>query len=110
MLINSLESPIIAVFLAFIIKYWDVDESTNVGYTLMNNDNLPVYIFMLVICAFFIGLTVSAEEIFRDQKIRKRESFLHLSWSSYLISKIIILLCISAIQSFVFVLERSVGN
>ncbi|NLK81019.1 MAG: ABC transporter permease, partial [Bacteroidales bacterium] len=107
MLINSLESPIIAVFLAFIIKYWDVDESTNVGYTLMNNDNLPVYIFMLVICAFFIGLTVSAEEIFRDQKIRKRESFLHLSWSSYLISKIIILLCISAIQSFVFVL---IGN
>lgn len=107
MLINSLESPIIAIFLAFIIKYWDVDESTTIGYTLMNNENLPVYIFMLVICAFFIGLTVSAEEIFRDQKIRKRESFLNLSWSSYLVSKIIILLCISAIQSFVFVL---IGN
>jgi len=107
MLINSLESPIIAVFLAFIIKYWDVDEKNDIGYTLMNNSNIPVYIFMLVICGFFIGLTVSAEEIYRDQKIRTRESFLNLSWSSYLISKISILFVISAIQSFVFIL---IGN
>ncbi len=107
MLINSLESPIIAVFLAFIIKYWDVDEGSNVGYSLMNNSNIPVYLFMLVICGFFVGLTVSAEEIYRDQKIRTRESFLQLSWSSYLISKILILLVISAIQSFVFVI---IGN
>lgn len=70
----------------------------------MNNANIPVYIFMLVICGFFIGLSSSAEEIFRDQKIRSRESFLHLSWSSYLVSKIIILLGISAIQSFLFVI------
>ncbi len=104
MLINTLEAPIIAIFLAFIIKYWEVDESGSVGYTLMNNVNIPVYIFMLVICGFFVGLSASAEEIFRDQKIRSRESFLHLSWSSYLISKIIILLGISAIQSFLFVL------
>lgn len=104
MLINGLESPIIAVFLAFIIKYWNVDESGSVGYCLMNNVNIPVYIFMLVICGFFIGLSASAEEIFRDQKIRSRESFLHLSWSSYLVSKIIILLAISAIQAFLFVL------
>lgn len=103
-MINSLESPIIAVFLAFIIKYWDVDEGNQIGYTLMNNDNIPVYLFMLVICAYFIGLTVSAEEIYRDQKIRRRESFLQLSWSSYLISKIAILLVISAIQSFIFIL------
>ena len=104
MLINALESPIIAVFLAFIIKYWNVDESGSVGYNLMNNVNIPVYIFMLVICGFFIGLSASAEEIFRDQKIRSRESFLHLSWSSYLVSKIIILLTISAIQAFLFVI------
>ena len=103
MLINFLEAPIIAVFLAYIVKYWDVDENSTIGYTVMNNVNIPVYIFMLVICGFFIGLTSSAEEIFRDQKIRSRESFLHLSWSSYLVSKIIILLVISAIQSLFFV-------
>lgn len=104
MLINSLEAPIIAIFLAFIIKYWNVDEGSQIGYSLLNNDNLPVYLFMLVICAYFIGLTVSAEEIYRDQKIRTRESFLRLSWSSYLVSKILILLVISALQSLIFIL------
>jgi len=62
---------------------------------------------MSVIVALFMGLTVSAEEIIRDRKILKRESFLHLSRSSYVISKISILFMISAIQTFLFVL---VGN
>jgi amino acid transporter len=46
---------------------------------------------MSVVVALFIGLTVSAEEIIRDRKIRKRESFLNLSKGSYLWSKIIIM-------------------
>jgi hypothetical protein len=55
---------------------------------------------MSVVVALFIGLTVSAEEIIRDRKIRKRESFLNLSKGSYLWSKIIImfyLICYSNI-------------
>jgi hypothetical protein len=58
---------------------------------------------MSVIVALFMGLTVSAEEIIRDRKILKREKFLHLSRSSYIISKIMILFMISAIQTFLFV-------
>ncbi|HEY5689982.1 MAG TPA: ABC transporter permease, partial [Cyclobacteriaceae bacterium] len=54
-----------------------------------------------------MGLTVSAEEIIRDRKILKRESFLNLSWNSYLVSKIGILFLLSAIQTLLFVL---VGN
>jgi hypothetical protein len=57
---------------------------------------------MALIVALFLGLTVSAEEIFRDRKILKREGFLNLSRSSYLISKIAILFLISAIQAFLF--------
>ena len=49
----------------------------------------------------------SAEEIFKDRKILKREKFLNLSRSSYLFSKICILFSISAIQMLVFVL---IGN
>jgi len=66
------------------------------------NENIPIYIFMALIVALFLGLTVSAEEIFRDRKILKREGFLNLSRSSYLISKIAILFLISAIQAFLF--------
>ncbi|PLX25941.1 MAG: ABC transporter, partial [Salinivirgaceae bacterium] len=43
------------------------------------------------------------EEIFKDRKILKRESFLNLSRSSYLTSKILILFFISAVQSILFV-------
>jgi hypothetical protein len=59
---------------------------------------------MSLIVALFLGLILSGEEIFRDRKILKREKFLNLSRSSYLISKIFILFVISAIQTFLFVL------
>jgi len=50
---------------------------------------------------------VSSEEIVKDRKILKRESFLNLSWLSYLNSKILIMFLISAIQTVSFVL---IGN
>lgn len=107
LVINLLEAPLLAFVLAFIIKYYNVSESNELGYTFSGNSNVPVYIFMSVIIAFFMGLTVSAEEIIKDRKILKREAFLNLSWSSYLFSKIGVLLILSAIQAFSFVL---VGN
>ncbi|GAJ01044.1 unnamed protein product, partial [marine sediment metagenome] len=76
-------------------------------YIFRENENIPIYIFMSLIVALFLGLTVSAEEIFKDRKILKREAFLNLSRSSYLVSKIIILFVISAIQSITFIL---IGN
>ncbi len=59
---------------------------------------------MSIIVALFIGLTVSAEEIFRDRKILEREKFLNLSRLSYLFSKINFLFVLSAIQTLSFVL------
>jgi len=106
-LINALESPLIAGFLAYIIKFYSVDVNNALGYTINNNDNIPVYLFMTIICAIFIGLTVSAEEIIADRRILKREQFLNLSRSSYLVSKVLILIVLSAFQSFVFVI---IGN
>lgn len=107
MIINIFEAPLLAALLAFIIKFYNVDVANTIGYTYMENSNITVYLFMSVIVAFFIGLTVSAEEIIKDRKIQKRERFLNLSWSSYLMSKVLILLAISAFQALVFVL---IGN
>ena len=106
-LINLLEAPILALILSFIIKFYNVSTENIHGYSLLNNSNLPVYIFMSVIVALFIGLTVSAQEIIKDRKILKREAFLNLSKSSYLLSKVAILLILSAFQSFTFVI---IGN
>jgi ABC transport system ATP-binding/permease protein len=107
LVINFLEAPLLAFILAFIIKYYDLSESNEIGYTLLGNSNLPVYIFMSVIVAIFMGLTISAEEIIKDRKILKREAFLNLSWSSYLISKAMVLITISALQAAMFV---AIGN
>jgi ABC transport system ATP-binding/permease protein len=104
LIINLFEAPLLAFLLAYIIRYFDVNVTNKLGYTFAGNINLPVYIFMSVIVAIFIGLTVSAEEIIKDRKILKREAFLNLSWSSYLFSKIFVLFGISAIQAFLFVI------
>ena len=106
LLITLLEAPVLALALASLIRYFD-ESAANAHYTLYDNENLPVYIFMGVIIAIFMGLTVSAEEIIKDRKILKREAFLNLSWSSYLLSKVTVQLAISAIQAFSFVL---IGN
>lgn len=100
--LNLLEAPVLSFILAYIIRYI-ADPNSNV-YIFRDNENIPIYIFMSLIVALFLGLTVSAEEIFRDRKILKRESFLNLSFSSYLGSKILILFIISAIQAISFVL------
>lgn len=104
MVINMLEAPLLALLLAFIVYY--VPEDTHI-YQFKENLNIPVYFFMSVIVALFMGLTVSAEEIIKDRKILKRESFLNLSRLSYLSSKITILFALSAIQTLAFTL---VGN
>ncbi len=101
--INFLEAPLLALILASLTVYY----KTNHNYSFSDNKNLAAYIFMAVIVALFMGLTVSAEEIIKDRKILKREAFLNLSKGSYLASKLFILFSISAIQTISFVL---IGN
>ena len=101
-LLSLLEAPLLGFLLAFIIRYI-ADPSSQI-YIFRENENIPIYIFMALIVVVFLGLTLSAEEIFRDRKILKRERFLNLSHSGYLISKILILFLISAVQSLLFVI------
>ncbi|MEM6298019.1 MAG: ABC transporter permease [Bacteroidota bacterium] len=104
MVINLVEAPILALFLSVIVRYYNGPEGQ---YIFRFNDNLPAYILIAVIVSLFMGLSVSAEEIIRDRKIQRRESFLNLSRFSYLSSKILILFTLSAIQSLTFVI---IGN
>ena len=99
MTINLLEVPLLALILGYISKF-----SEDAVYTFGGNKNYPVFLFMAIIVALFVGLTVSAEEIYRDRKILEREKFLNLSRVSYLASKISFLFAMSAIQTLSFVL------
>ncbi|MFO7853338.1 MAG: ATP-binding cassette domain-containing protein [Bacteroidota bacterium] len=107
LLISLLEAPLLALILGYFTKYIDISSATPGEYVFYYNENLPAYIFMCVIVALFLGLIVSSEEIIRDRRILKRESFLNLSRGSYLNSKVLLLFILSAIQSLSFVL---IGN
>jgi len=101
MLLNMIEAPLLSLILAYIVRYTAAGSNY---YVFRDNPNIPAFFFMAIIVALFMGLTISAEEIFKDQKILKRESFLNLSRWSYLISKMLILFAFSAIQTLLFVL------
>lgn len=104
LVINFLEAPVLALLLAYIVRYIPRDSP---DYVFSENPNVAIFYFMSVIVALFMGLTVSAEEIIKDRKILKREAFLNLSRISYLSSKIFILFSLSGIQTITFVLIGS---
>jgi len=107
MVVNLLLAPVLALFIAYFVKYYDAVGVANPHYTFYHNNNIPVYFFMSVVVSLFVGLIISAEEIFKDRKILKRERYLNLSKGSYLASKVVILFTLSAVQTVMFVL---VGN
>jgi ABC transport system ATP-binding/permease protein len=102
LLVTFLEAPVLAFILAYFTKYLYEGE-----YIFAENVNLPSYLFMAVVVSLFIGIVISAEEIISDRKILDRESFLNLSWFSYLNSKVSWVFLVSAIQMISFVI---VGN
>ena len=100
--ITLLEAPVLALVCAFLTRYAPPE-----GYTVMDNKNMVSYFFMAVIVATFIGMSGSAEEIIKDRALLKRESFLHLSYKSYIWSKIVYMGVVSLIQTFLFIV---IGN
>jgi len=97
--INLLEAPVLAVIVASFTRFAEGDD-----YIFFENKSLISYLFMSVVVLLFMGMSVSAEEIVKDRKILQRESFLNLSRFSYLNSKILFLVILSAFQSFSFVI------
>lgn len=105
--ISLSEAPILALILGYFSRYaaGTIDDPSK--YIFLENSNVPVYFFMSIIVALFVGLIVSAEQIIQDKKIINREKFLNLNRTSYLNSKISFLFLLSAIQMLFYVL---IGN
>ncbi len=102
LLITLLEAPVLAMVCAMLTRYAPPE-----GYSVMNNKNLVSYFFMSVIVATFLGMSGSAEEIIKDRALLKRESFLNLSYGSYISSKIVYMAGVSLLQTLLFI---AVGN
>jgi ABC-type multidrug transport system ATPase subunit len=96
--INLLEAPILAAIVAWFTRFAEGDQ-----YIFFENKSLISYLFMSIVVVLFMGMSISAEEIVKDRKILQRESFLNLSRFSYLNSKVLLLLLLSAFQALTFV-------
>ena len=95
--VNLLEPPLLALVLALVTR-----GATGADYAYHTNHNLLVFLFMSVVVALFLGLSVSAEEICRDARIQQRERFLHLSWWSYINAKTLYLALVVGLQMLLY--------
>ncbi|MEE4197053.1 MAG: ATP-binding cassette domain-containing protein [Bacteroidales bacterium] len=102
---SLLITPVLAAILALLTRS-GIDKVTG-NYTYSLNDNIPAYLFMCVIVSLFVGLVISAEEVFRDRKMLKREQFLNLNKTAYLLSKLFFLFFVSLVQTVLYVV---IGN
>lgn len=100
--IALLQAPILALVLSWLTRY-----AGDQGYTLFDNKNLMSYMFMAIIVSTFMGMSGSAETIFRDRAILKREQFLRLSYRSYIMAVVSVSAIVVAIQTLLFLV---VGN
>ena len=96
------EAPLLALIVGYLTRY-----AGDEGYTLFDNKNLLSYMFMAIIVAIFMGMSVCAEEIFKDRALLKREKFLQLSHGAYISSKIVLAAVIALVQTGLFII---VGN
>lgn len=101
-LITLLEAPVLALVCGLLTRYAPAQ-----GYSVMDNKNFVSYIFMAIIVAVFLGMSGSAEAIFKDRTLLKREKFLSLSYPAYIMSKIVYAAGVSLLQTALFIL---VGN
>lgn len=107
LLITLLQAPLLAVVLGLFTRYNAGTSTDPTAYVFSENVNIMAYFFMSILVSLFLGLIQSAEEIFKDRAILKRESFLNLSRLSFMGSKIFILFSMSAFQMLLYTL---IGN
>lgn len=101
-------SPTLAIILSFICKQYVTSSSGNSTYIFSDNYNIPAFYFISVIVAMFVGLIISAEEIYKDRKIYIRERHLKLNKLCYFTSKLLLLLALSLIQTLLYALISTI--
>ncbi len=74
------------------------------AYSYTANENIPLYMFLSVVVAIFMGLVLSAGEILKERNMLEKEEYLEFSRFSYINSKIMYLFPVVALQTFLYVL------
>jgi ABC transport system ATP-binding/permease protein len=99
LLITFLEAPVLALAVSFILRLIPASGE----YSLFQNENLKIYIFLAVIISMFLAITNSVDEIIKDAAILLREKMLNIGNLSYYLSKFITLMLFAVVQNALFI-------
>jgi hypothetical protein len=102
LLITLLAAPILALLIGFVLRH-----SESGHYDFASAFHIPVYLFLSLVVAMFLGLTNSVDDITRDRPVLLRERNLNVRLSYYVLAKGITLASFAVIQCILFTL---VGN
>ena len=97
--INGLEAPLLAMVLSLFMRF----NQPGMEYSFRASENVPPFLFISVIVALFLGLSVSAEEVLRDRKLLRREAFLNVKWRHYVHAKMTVVAAVTLFHAIGFV-------
>jgi ABC-type multidrug transport system ATPase subunit len=99
LLITLLAAPALALLIGFVLRH---SESTR--YDFASAFHIPVYLFLSLVVAMFLGLTNSVDDITRDRPVLLRERNLNLRLGYYVTAKALTLAIFAFVQCVLFTL------
>jgi ABC-type multidrug transport system ATPase subunit len=97
--ITLLASPALALLIGFVLRH-----SEGERYDFASAYHIPVYLFLALVVAMFLGLTNSVDDITRDKPVLQRERNLNVRLSYYIVAKALTLAVFAVIQCLLFTL------
>ncbi len=98
-LTTMVEAPLLAAMIAIVLRY---NESGK--YDFAGAYHIPIYLFLAVTVAMFLGLTNSADDIIRDRTVLQRERNLRIRLPYYIFAKTATLCLFALVQCVLFLL------
>ena len=99
LIITLLAAPALAFLIGFVYRY-----SESEHYDFASAFHIPIYLFLSLVVAMFLGLTNSVDDITRDRPVLMRERNLNVRLGYYVIVKALTLAIFALIQCALFTL------
>ena len=93
------EAPLLSALIAVVLRY-----NENGTYNFAGSYHIPIYLFLAVTVAMFLGLTNSADDIIRDRVVLQRERNLKIRLPYYIFAKTLTLCLFALVQCVLFLL------
>ena len=99
LVVTLLAAPALAFLIGFVYRY-----SESEHYDFASAFHIPVYLFLSLVVAMFLGLTNSVDDITRDRAVLLRERNLNVRLGYYVIAKALTLAFFAVLQCILFAL------